>query len=348
MRMPPWLVAALGALTACSNPLPERTTMAELFGPIRETQHRGADDLVSAGLGLDGLRGPPPAVTDPAAPTAAELRRRAFYFNWRGIADLRPEGGFGRDYGGVPHVPGREFQAFARRPGARHPHRVLAQIPDAFDRTRPCLVVTPVSGSRGIYGAGAVAGAWALPRGCAVVYTDKGAGSGWFDLASDEGVALDGTRARRGQAALEFEPEPDRSGQPRVAFKHAHSGDHPEADWGGHTLDAMAFGLAMLTRAYPELGPFTPENTGGAAVLRAAELEGGAAFAAVLAAAPNVHLDGTRPLYDYASEAALLMPCALAEPELASGPGVATVPVDAAAALSAWPGYTPNSGCGAR
>lgn len=342
MRTPFWLVGLLGTLAGCSIRPPEPNTMPDPFDIIRETRHRGDDDLVSAGLGLDGLRGPPPAVLDPKAPTAAELRRRAFYFNWRGIADLRPEGGFGRDYGGVPQVPGREYHAFARRPGARQPHRVLAQIPDAFDRRRRCLVVTPVSGSRGIYGAVAFTGAWALPKGCAVVYTDKGAGSGWFDFASDEGVALDGTRARRGAAVLEFEPDSDPERVPRVAVKHAHSGDHPEADWGGHTLDAMAFGLAMLTRAFPELGPFTPENTlilaaglsnGGAAVLRAAELDAGAAFDAVLAVAPNVHVEGTRPLYDYASEAALLMPCALALPELAAGPSLLPNPIDPEAAL---------------
>src|SRR5207237_5759333 len=120
----------------------------------------------------------------PTALDAAALRRRALHANWHGIADLSIGGGFGTVYGAVPDVPGREYQAFAKVPGATQPHRVLAQVPDAFDRKSRCLVVTPVSGSRGVYGSIAFAGAWALPRGCAIVYTDKGAGSGWFDADS--------------------------------------------------------------------------------------------------------------------------------------------------------------------
>ncbi|MFB9068288.1 3-hydroxybutyrate oligomer hydrolase family protein [Pseudofulvimonas gallinarii] len=92
-----------------------------MFGPVRETGHRGADDLLSAGLGLGGLRSPAPAFADPLAPTPAELRRRAIHANWNGIADLGPLGGFGSVYGAVPNVPGREFTAFARLPGASQP-----------------------------------------------------------------------------------------------------------------------------------------------------------------------------------------------------------------------------------
>src|SRR5690606_7310975 len=134
------------------------------------------------------------------------------------------------------------------------------------------------SGSRGIHGAIALAGAWGLPRGCAVAYTDKGAGTGYFDLDEDSGVALDGRRVRRGEAQLEFEPAPLAQVH-ALGIKHAHSGDHPEADWGRHVLAAARFGLAMLDRAYPEQASFTHENTrvivtglsnGGGAALQAA------------------------------------------------------------------------------
>src|SRR5690606_3354344 len=159
------------------------------FGGHRASEHRGADDLLSAGLGLAGLRAPvPPAFADPERPTTDELRRRALWANWRGIADLRP-GGMGEGYGSLEPVPGREFHALARLPGANYPHRVMLQLPDAFDASNPCLVVTASSGSRGIYGSIAVAGAWGLPRGCAVAYTDKGAGTDYFDL--DAGVGFD-------------------------------------------------------------------------------------------------------------------------------------------------------------
>jgi hydroxybutyrate-dimer hydrolase len=291
-----------------------------LVGPIRRTVHDGGDDLLSAGLGLAGLAGVPAPFADPAGPTPAELRRRAIQSNWKGIADLGPLGGYGSVYGSVPMVTGREFGAFARLPHARHTHRVLCQIPGHFDARARCLIVAPSSGSRGVYGAIAFAGAWGLPRGCAVVYTDRAAGAGYFDCGDGSGVTLDGTRARAGDSLLEFEPDSAPSGA-GIATKHAHSGDHPEADWGAHTLQAARFGLAMLDEAFPEQAPFTPDNTriiaigisnGGGAVLQAAGLDEAGMLDAVLALEPNVHVAGSgRALYDYATEAALLMPCAL-------------------------------------
>jgi hydroxybutyrate-dimer hydrolase len=290
-----------------------------LASPVRETAHRGSDDLLSAGLGLAGLRGAPTPFADATAPTPQELRRRAIQSNWKGIADLAPLGSFGEVYGSAPDIPGREFHAFAQIAGARALHRVLAQIPDAFDAKSRCLVVTASSGSRGIYGAIALAGAFGLPRGCAVAYTDKGAGSGYFDCASATGVTLDGSRAGAGNN-LEFEPDVY-TAESGIAIKHAHSGDNPECHWGHYLLQAAAFGLAMLERALPQLAPFTPANTriiavglsnGGAAVLQAAGLDADGWLDAAVAVSPNVHVPGRgRPLYDYATEAGLLMPSAL-------------------------------------
>ena len=106
------------------------------------TSHRHDDDLLTAGLGLAGLRAPAaPAFARAEAPTPAELRRRAVWQSWRGIADLTPGGGFGEVYGSAADVPGREYAAFATLPGARHPHRIVVQVPDAFDRARRCLLV---------------------------------------------------------------------------------------------------------------------------------------------------------------------------------------------------------------
>lgn len=298
-----------------------------LVSAIRETAHRGQDDLLSAGLGLEGLRAMAPAFADPIAPTPPELRRRAIHANWCGIADLGPLGGYGTLYGSVATVPGREFQAFARVDDATTSHRVLLQAPDAFDRAARCLLVAPASGSRGVYGAIAVAAAWGLPRGFAVAFTDKGAGTGYYDLDSGGGVALDGTVATEG--VLEFAPMHNH-GASGIAIKHAHSADHPESDWGRHVLQAAHFGLAMLDRAYPADAPFTPSNTriiavglsnGGAAALQAAGLDRGKLLSGVVALAPNVHVaDAGRPLYDYATEAALLLPCALADARFAGVP----------------------------
>lgn len=295
-----------------------------LTGAIRETAHRVDDDLLTAGLGLAGLRAAAPAFLNSDPPTAAELRRRAIHANWNGIADLGPLGAHAEAYGSTAHVPGREYQAFARIPGARWPHRVLVQIPDDWDAQARCLVVSASSGSRGIYGAIALAGAWGLPRGCAVAYTDKGCGTGYFDTAAATGSALDGTQSTTAEADLEFAPEAA-AGDAGIAVKHAHSGDNPEADWGRHVLQAARFGLAMLERAMPQHAPFTPQNTrviavglsnGGGAVLRAAGLDEEGVLAGVVALAPNISapVAVSRPLYDYATEAALLLPCALTDP----------------------------------
>ena len=298
-------------------------------GEVQVTDHRGHDDLLSAGLGLAGLAGAPLPFADPLNPTAEELRRRAIQTSWKGIADLGPLGGYGTVYGGVPDMTGREYQAFARIPDARSPHRVLLQVPDHFDRQKRCLVVTASSGSRGIYGAIALASAWGLPHGCAVAYTDKGAGAGYFDYADDSGVALDGRRAKRGTAELEFQPPPAPP-TAGIAIKHMNSGDNPEADWGRHVIQAAQFGLAMLDRAFPAEAPFTPQNTkiigtglsnGGGAVLQAAGLDQAHFFAGVVVLEPNVYVqDHGRTMYDYATEAAIWLPCALGSERFAAAP----------------------------
>src|SRR5690606_21383893 len=116
---------AMAAGTGCATTARGGATAETIvFEHPRSTIHRDGDDLLTAGLGLDGLRRmAPPAFAEAEAPTAAELRRRALWSNWRGIADLGPAGGYGTLYGSVSEVPGREFSAYARVPGARHPHR---------------------------------------------------------------------------------------------------------------------------------------------------------------------------------------------------------------------------------
>lgn len=298
------------------------------FSSTLSSVHRDGDDLLTAGLGLDGLRNlAPPTFADPAHPTAVELRRRAIWANWRGIADLVSGGGYGELFGSTASVPGREYSAYAKVPGAHQPQRVLLQLPDDFDAKRRCVVVGAASGSRGIYGAISVAGAWGLPKGCAVAYTDKGAGTDYFDLDTRQVARVDGTLGTVGQDDdLAFVPDAP-VGASGVAFKHAHSKDNPEANWGRHVKQAAEFALHALNEALPGAAPFTFANTrviavgisnGGGAVLRAAELDGNGAdkgwLDAVVAGEPNVYAadgPGARSLYDYSTEAALLMPCAL-------------------------------------
>jgi hydroxybutyrate-dimer hydrolase len=329
-RLAAFLVVPLAGCAATNEPSPMTAQLPiDPLASVRVTEHRNDDDLLTAGLGLAGLRAMlPPAFANPEQPTAAESRRRAIWSNWRGIADLMPGGGYGEFYGETGPVPGREFSTLLRLDGARHPFRALLQLPDAFDAQRPCLIVAAASGSRGIYGAISLASAWGLPRGCAVVHTDKGAGSGWFDHASATGVQLDGTPGARDDM-LEFEPGTEVDGRPLVAIKHLHSGDNPEADWGRHVEQAARFGLEMLSEANPGQPDYTPENTriiavglsnGGGAVLRAAEIADGW-LDGVVAVAANIHPgQGGRPLFDYATEAALYLPCALLDGRFDSEP----------------------------
>ncbi len=303
-----------------------------MFTSPRSSEHRGSDDLLTAGLGLDGLRAmAPPAFADAASPTPAELRRRAIWTNWRGIADLAPGGGYGELYGSVAKVPGREFSAYAKVPGASQPHRVLLQLPDAFDADKPCVLLAPSSGSRGVYGAIAVAGAWGLPKGCAVAYTDKGTGTDYYDLDQQAGPRADGRIGALGEAEdLAFVPDAP-VGASGVAFKHAHSKDNPEADWGRHVRQAAEFALKTLNENVQRPGGFDFSNTrviavgisnGGGAVLRAAETEDDW-LDAVVAAEPSVYASGSgaRAIYDYTTEAALLLPCALLDvPDLPQPP----------------------------
>src|SRR5690606_11355415 len=130
-------------------------------------------------------------------------------------------------------------------------------------------------------------------------------------------------------AELAFKPEPVAGSG--IAFKHAHSQDNPEADWGRHLKQAAQFALDTLNAQLPQQAPFTFDNTrviavgisnAGGAVLRAAE-DGEPWLDAVVAGEPNVLAagHGARSLYDYTTEAALLMPCALPALGLPAAPG---------------------------
>ncbi len=321
MRIPfPLLLLALGACTTM-NQSPPKTQEAPPPQILR------SDDLLTAGLGAAGLADvKPPAVTA----DAAGRRQLAYYNNWRGIADLSAGGGYGSLYGKLAAVPGSETKAWIGEVGLWQPHGVMVQIPDSFDPDRPCLLLAPVSGSRGIYGALATAGAWALAHGCAVVSTDKGAGTGFYDLDAAIGVSIDGEPVAAGaQAGFNADAAPPDAGAIRgIAVKHAHSKDHPEAHWGRMTLSAARFALLVLEQRFPGKR-FTADNTqiiaasisnGGGAVLHALEQDRDGLIDAVVVAAPQISVAGVPSLLDYATQSALLAPCAQLLPELAAAP----------------------------
>jgi hydroxybutyrate-dimer hydrolase len=312
-------LALVGCHSSDDEPMVEQTAF-----DARISVHREGDDLLTAGLGLSGLMAPPPALSESAAPEPEALRRLAIHQAWNALAALTPAGGVGGLMDELSLVPGREYSTFARLADATHPVRYLVQVPDQFDLDRPCLVVAPASGSRGVYGAIVLAGPWALARGCAVAYTDKGAGTDFFDYSDRSGVALSGQRVPAGSEALGFEPaaHAEADDPALVGMPHAHSGDHPESAWGEHTLQAVRFGLEVLNHAFERA--FDADNTriiatglsnGGGAVLRAAEQDRDGLIDAVVAVMPNITAPGIRPLYDFATQAALFQPCMLADLE---------------------------------
>ncbi|GAB4523046.1 MAG: D-(-)-3-hydroxybutyrate oligomer hydrolase [Amphiplicatus sp.] len=358
---------ALGAslMTACAGEAPEMSQAPALsFGSIVLERAPAyfdgvADDLLTGGLGLEGLNAAAP-------PADASLRTKAIHYNFRAIIDVSEAGGFTRLYGPPADrlkIAGTEYRALLRIDGMKTPYAVAVLIPDDFNADDPCLIVAPSSGSRGLYGAIGTGGAIGLARGCAVALTDKTTGTGYVHLQTGEGYevdlaltddpaemlfALDESERREAAAAL---------GPGAVAVKHAHSGENIERFWGRATLAAAEYGLAVLDRHFPDRS-VKRENTrvlavsisnGGRAALMAAEADSAGLLDAVVVSEPNVapaspgrvifdgaEIDGAgRPLYDYASFANLLAPCAALAPSLAGEPG-ATFSAAAAPVFAGW------------
>lgn len=325
------IAVGLAALGLTGLPLAEAAAAAKpgyIRGDIIATPYpaAGGDDLLTAGLGAAGLQAAAaPALSDP--PTAAELRRRAIYTNYRALVDVSATGGYGTPpstglYG--PHVDkpaeagpngeiyGTEFLAFAKGRGGRQNVTLMVQVPSFFATggRRPCIVTAPSSGSRGVYGAIGTAGEWGLKKGCAVAYTDKGTGIGAHDLQNDTVNTLRGERAAADSAGAGSNFTADLSDAEQAAFnaawpnrwawKHAHSELNPERDWGDHVLLSIDFAFWVLNNQVQRAGPrrLDPRNTlvigssvsnGGAASLLAAEKAPPGLIDAVVVSEPNVN-----------------------------------------------------------
>lgn len=309
------------ALSACNdskkdNPPAVSEAPGFIQGDILHTQYDGVtDDLLTAGLGASGLgSGTAPVFSEPLNPSSAELRQLAIYNNYRALVDTSPGGGYGEFFG--PSVgndtegliPGHEYLAFMTVTGSEVPVTVMAQIPDSFDVQNPCMITAPSSGSRGIYGAIGTAGEWGLKKGCAVVYTDKGSGTGSHNLESNAAQRIDGTLTTSDEP-VQFRADLTTSERDdfnavsadRFAWKHAHSKTNPEADWGRHVLQSVEFGFWALNKQFgsdSNANAITPENTlviassvsnGGGSSVRAAEQDTKGLIDGVAVSEPNVN-----------------------------------------------------------
>src|SRR6266511_1558515 len=361
------IATALGALPATSGaagfgnvPLAEIERLSN--ARVRCADYDGiTDDLLTAGLGKSGLAGGAPAIAHPANPTPAELRRLAIYSNYRAIVDITSGGGYGTLYG--PNVladgtvtanegliPGTECLTYADDGSGRKNVTLMVQVPASFDPSHPCIVTGPSPGSRGIYGAIATSGEWGLKNGCAVAYTDKGTGVGAHDLQDDTVGLIDGVResaafagkASNFTARISDSERAAFNGETpnRFAFKHAHSEQNPQAEWGVNVLQAILFAFIELGRHYPKAA-IVPANSivigssisnGGGASVRAAEMDHFDLIDGIAVSEPNVNPPrgepfaivqgnrrpylGGKPLYDYPIQLATFQGCAnLSQPE---------------------------------
>jgi hydroxybutyrate-dimer hydrolase len=351
---------------------------AHSYSAVAPSSDPAQQDLLTAGLGKSGLESPvAPGFAVPTAPTVLELRRRAIYTNYRALLDPTAGGGYGSLYG--PNVdndgnvttsegliPGREYLAFADDGSGRRNVTLMVQVPDAFDPAKPCIVTGTSSGSRGIYGAIGTSGEWGLKRACAVAYTDKGSGNGLHDLMTDAVGLIDGTRttADAAGAASHFTAALGDAQQTafnsafpdRVAFKHAHSQQNPQKDWGLNTLQAVVFAFYVLNEhhanapAHPQGGKrivLDKRNTlviassvsnGGGGAVAAAEQDQHDLIDGVAVTEPVLQPDdmsglsivqGTtraatigKPLYDYFTWANLYQPCASLSTRAAGAPAL--------------------------
>ena len=273
------------------------------------------DDLVTGGLGADGMLGKRPGYADPLHPTAAELRRAAL-FQPGSVGQ-----GFGRLFGpdvdettgqkipGQGKVAGEEYLAYADDGEGKQNVAMLLQIPASLSSDRHCLIAIPVNGSASLFRDVVDFGYWGLRRACAVVYTDKGQGNGFDMLEQDSVNLLDGRQVPAAEAGLDahFRADLDDAARVkflaewphRIAFKAAHSKQNPEKDWGEDLLKAIRFAFYQLGQRDPG---FTRDNTlvlatgssnGGGAVLYAAERDaatGAHLIDGVVAREPQVQL----------------------------------------------------------
>jgi hydroxybutyrate-dimer hydrolase len=349
-----WLGAA--SLSAQAD-TPSETREPDWLQAVQRTVFDGrSDDLATAGLGAAGLtdKAPAPTYADKLRPTAAELRRAAMFLRGSSVE------GFGRLYGpnvdprtgaALPDdgkIAGVEYLAYADGGDGRQNVAMLLQVPASFRAERPCIVAVPVNGSASLYRDIVDFGYWGLRRDCAVVYTDKGLGNGVHDLETDTINRLDGTRATAKEAGGEahFRADLDESKRQeflkafpnRIAFKHAHSKQNPEAGWGRDVVRAIQFAFYQLNQDARGSGdgPYlTRDNTlviatgssnGGGAALYGGEYDKEGWIDGIVAAEPQVQVEpnnavmvergstkrpGTgRTLLDYFTTAILYQPCA--------------------------------------
>lgn len=316
------------------------------------------DDLLTGGRGFKGfLEKKPPVFTHPENPDTKAIRTRALWYNYRALMDLESPSygkhyGPGAGYGAPPMIEGREIMALSDE-GVT----MMVQIPKHFDTRCPFLVAVPSSGSRGVYGGIGVVGEWALKRGFAVVYTDKGTGVGYHILDDDKVILMDGrvVSCETAEGRSPFDALSTSAGKRakilaehnatwphRIAVKHAHSGMNLQKNWGRHVLEAILFARTVLETTWPGIDEKLKViaagiSNGGLSSIMAKEMDTEGLIDAVAVSEPNVTpncsvmfsivqgdeppiINHSKSLADYVTLFNIYQPCAALSKDMEGAP----------------------------
>lgn len=289
------------------------------------------------------------------------LRKAAYYNNIIPLIDTTKGGGYGRIYGpdiNQKPISGFEYLGYSIGGEGQIEASLMLQIPDNMNTEAPCIIVAASSGSRGIYGAVGTVGTWALTHDCAIAYTDKGTGTGFYFLDTKKGYDVEGNYVQdssnnpliysqkmteKNRVFIQNHPQ-------AIATKQSYSGNNVEKDFGRFVIQAGEFALYQLNKHFDSAKikttkSFTKENTtiiaasisnGGVSSLRAGEQDSNQLFDGIVVSEPNIYPEknenlsivlGGNPVqnhsipgYDYFIAINLYSPCALLTKQAANQP----------------------------
>lgn len=280
---------------------------------IKKYYNGKTDDLLTAGWTNSelALRKLPDHTQQP---DSSWLRKVAYYNNTIALIDTTKAGGYERIYGpeiNQKAISGFEYLSYSIDESGHIEASLMLQIPDNMNTKKPCIIVAASSGSRGIYGAVGTVGTWALTHDCAIAYTDKGTGTGFYLFDTKKGYDVQGNHV---QAATnkpltysqQITPENNtfiQNHPEAIATKQSYSVKNIEKDFGRFVVQAGEFALYQLNQHFNSLKnkparTFTKKNTiviaasisnGGVSSLKAGELDNNNLFDGIVASEPNIY-----------------------------------------------------------
>lgn len=353
-----WLTLLIGCVS-CSAKQQNKKPLF-LADTIIKTYYDGKqDDLLTAGWSYQqlALRKLP---TSNQPIDSNWLRRAAYFNNITALIDTTEAGGYGVLYGPKKEhsaVSGFEYLSYSVDQSEQLDASLMVQIPDNMNLKTPCIIVAASSGSRGIYGAVGTVGLWALTKGCAVAYTDKGTGSGFYFFDSNKGYDLQGIYQPNKKKALIYSEQLNdkkraflKKHPTAIATKQAYSKKNIEKDFGKFVIQAAEFALYQINQHFSESAQhaniaFNKKNTlivaasisnGGVSSLKAGELDSKKLFDGIVAAEPNIYPKKNSQLtifeaeheisqhsiaaFDYFAAINLYSPCALLTTQAQTAP----------------------------